>query len=353
MIDIESIVIYRYTVADVRNWLQHNQVPIGLDEHVIRPSFAWSLIHNPYVNDNDYIVAAVYVQNKLAAATCAFPEELEHPIVRDEYGHKSRVWWFPMLWCKSEYRGQHIGTRALSALAESYGWQYSWTAWAVPASCRIFEKHGHVTHHFLRYFFGDKRIAANTIKGKMAVLKQNCQKCLHKLFLPKLPHYDYELQYMTNVDNESYEFIKAHHEAHFVHSSQAKMNWDLHYPWNVTSPLKNRVPVTGEYFADIVPEVQNMFVQVRVKGHLVGAYRLSISNTSLSCENVYYESGNADVVFASVVEHIKHYESAYFDTEDQELAKYVKEYIFFPRSYSEQLTFTISSNIKVPEPLIR
>lgn len=68
---MENVDIKHYTVAQVRNWLEHNRVIEGLTSEVISPAYAWALIHHPDVNDGDPIIATVFDNGTLAAATCA------------------------------------------------------------------------------------------------------------------------------------------------------------------------------------------------------------------------------------------------------------------------------------------
>ena len=66
-----------YTVAQIREWLEHNQPAEGLSERVIAPTRAWAIVHNPYVKDEDAIVAAIFEDGELAAYTASFPDMLD------------------------------------------------------------------------------------------------------------------------------------------------------------------------------------------------------------------------------------------------------------------------------------
>ena len=203
---MEKVEIKHYTVAQVRNWLDHNIESEGLTCEVIRPAFAWALIHNPDVKENDPIVAAIYDDNKLAAATCAFPEIMVKPDFLDERGKQKRVWWFPMLWVKPEYRGKGYGLVVIGSLAEVYGMDCAWTAWAVPESIEVFEFIGCSTYYFPRYFMSEKNIKTSSLKGKLAYAKQECIKWWKNSKKPRMPHYDYELRYLREFDDYTCDF---------------------------------------------------------------------------------------------------------------------------------------------------
>ena len=350
---MESVEVQHYTVAQVRNWLEHNIAPKGLTNEVIRPAFAWAIIHHPDVKDDDPVVAAIYDKGNLAASTCAFPEIMVKPDFLDEKGNPKRVWWFPMLWVKPEYRGKGYGLVVIGSLAEIYGMDCAWTAWAVPESIEVFEFLGCNTYYFPRYFMSEKIIHTHSFKGKLAYLKQEGLKCWHSLRKPKLPHYEYTLRYLNNVDDVSYEFISRNCKDNFFHSSQKVLNWQMQFPWSISMPLTERIPKDGEYFQDAPALIQYSFVQVWLKDELVGVYRLRRGIKSLTCDYIYYLSNYAETVFASIVEHIQHLHATHFDTEDEELAKFIQKYIYFPKYTTEQLSLSISPKVPVPEHFIR
>lgn len=88
-----------YTVKQLRAWLMHNHATEGLSEQIIAPSRAWAIIHNPYVKDEDPVLAAIFVDGEMAAYTAAFPELIE----------EKRYWWFTSLWCNPKHQGKGFG----------------------------------------------------------------------------------------------------------------------------------------------------------------------------------------------------------------------------------------------------
>jgi GNAT superfamily N-acetyltransferase len=335
-----------FTTAQLRQWLEHNQVAEGLTKEVIRPAMAWAIIHHPHVKDDDPIVAAIYDDGVLAASTCAYPEVLVHP------QHK-RVWWFPMLWVKPEYRGKAYGLVAIGSLVEIYGEDCAWTIWAVPEVIEMFERFGCNTYYFPRYFLNYRAIDTSSIKGKLASLKQDFQKQWRSCRLPKLPMFDYELRYMTNVDDESYEFISQHRDNRFLQSSQEVLNWDIHYPWKISMPLEERVQIDGAFFADVAADVQHHFVQVRADEKLIGVYRLRHSDNRLTCDTLFYTKEQEELVYASVVEHIRKWNVHHFDTEDGALAQYVRRYVYFPKYKETPISLSMSLRLQDKNQIIR
>ena len=342
-----------YTVAQVRDWLLHNHVAEGLTREVIRPAMAWSLIHHPDAQDDDPIIAAIFDNGILAASTCAFPEIMVKPEFSDEHGKQKRIWWFPMLWCKPQYRGKGYGLVAIGSLAEVYGTDCAWTAWAVQESIEIFEFLGCATYYFPHYFLSDKHIKTNSLRGKLAVLKQKGLKWWKNRKKPVLPHYDFTVRYLNNVDDESYDFICKHCNDNYFLSSQQVLNWQLQYPWFISMPLTERLPKDGDFFQDVMPFIQYSFLQVWHSNMLVGVYRLRLDSASMTIDYIYYENKYSSIVFASIVEHIKQLGATSVDTEDEQLFRFIQKHLYFPKCRTERLSLSVAPSVKVPENYVR
>lgn len=342
-----------YTVAQVRDWLERNIVAEGLTNEVIRPVFAYALIHNPYVKDDDPIISAIYDDGILAASNCAYPEIFEQPRCVDEKGNQRKIWWFPMLWVKPEFRGKAYGLVSIGSLAEIYGVENAWTAWAVPETIEIFEYLGCKTYYVPRFFMGEKSIDLSSIKGYMALMKNTIQTKWHRYKLLPFPNLEYQVRYSNHVNGESYHFMEQHKGNHLFFPSMQTINWELQYPTIVSAPLVNRVPIDCDFFSDVVPSMQRLFVQIWRQEKLLGVYRLRIASSGLSCDTIYYEENERETVFASIVEHIQSLKIKHFDTEDETLANYIRRYVYFPSFQIEQLSLSVSTDIDIPEHVIR
>lgn len=348
---MDDIEVKHFTVEQIRNWLVHNKSVEGLTSEVIRPAFAWALIHHPNVCDNDPMVAAVYDNGILAAATCASPEYMVKPTIVDN-GKPKRVWWFPMLWVKPEYRGKGYGLVVIGSLAEIYGMDCAWTVWAVKESIEIFEFLGCKTYYFPHYFMNERHFPAS-VRGKLGALRQGAIKWWYNKKKPALSHYEYSLRYLNNVDDESYEFICRNSNNNVFLSSKEILNWELQYPWYLSMPLSSRVPKDGKYFQEIQPLFQYSFVQVWSNDRLVGIYRFIRDESGISIDLIFYDPKDSEIVYASIVEHLQHLHVTHFDTEDGELAKYVQKFIYFPICKTESESLSISPEISIPDNFVR
>ena len=177
-----------YTVAQLREWLEHNHAAEGLSEQIIAPSRAWAIIHNPYVKEDDPVLAAIFVDCEIAAFTAAFPEILgEH-----------RYWWFTSLWCDPKHQGKGFGLIVIGSLAEVYGEEFILDRWGAQETAEIFSCLGTQTIYTPRYIFGSK-IKRHTTKGKLVHFVRSLQKGLHNIVEMPAKQEEYSLRYLTNI----------------------------------------------------------------------------------------------------------------------------------------------------------
>ena len=162
-----------YTIADLRTWLIDNNPPAGLSEHVIAPVRAYAILNNPYVKDEDAVVAAIYEGEELAAFTASFPDMYEG----------KRIWWASTLWCNPKFQGQGYGLIVIGSLKEVHEPELTFDRWGARETVEIFNCFGYKTIYTSRYVLGDKAINRNTLKGKLAYTLQELKKSLHHTLL--------------------------------------------------------------------------------------------------------------------------------------------------------------------------
>ena len=143
MVDIKL-----YTVAEIREWLVNNKPTEGLSEQIIAPSRALATIHNPYVKDEDAIVAAIFEDGELAAYTASFPDMLDG----------KRVWWASTLYCYPQFAGKGYGMIVVGSLMEAHEPELTYDRWGVQETVEIFNHFGYQTIYTTRYHLCDKKI---------------------------------------------------------------------------------------------------------------------------------------------------------------------------------------------------
>ena len=327
-----------YTVAQLREWLMHNHSASGLSEQVIAPSRAWAIIHNPYVKDDDPVVAAIFDGGELAAFTAAFPEMI---------GDK-RYWWFTSLWCAQKHQGKGYGLIVIGSLAEVYGKEYILDRWGAQETVEIFSCLGTETIYTPRYIFGSK-INRQIAKGKLLHFVRSLQKGLHKFIEAPTKREDYTLRYLSYIDDETYAFIKLHRDEDLFFRTQAMLNWILQYSFTQACPLIEYTSPTTSFAPAKAMSNHIYAVQVLDKEKLVGFYMMKHTERDLHLLYMYYDAEKKDKVFASIRDHIKHLRADQLVTDNEELATYIRKNVYFPKQKILQIHFAHPKSFILPE----
>lgn len=328
-----------YTVSDLRNWLMHNNAKEGLSERIIAPTRAWAIIHNPYVSDDDPVVAAIFISHQEVAYTAAFPEIIIG----------KRIWWFSTLWCNPNYQGCGYGLAVIGSLAEIYGENCAWDRSGSPETVEIFSLLGNQRIYTPRYVLGDREININTIKGRIAFVRQNMLKYIHKKRY-RFSNNEYELKYVTYIDNATYNFIKDHRGADLFMHTQDMLNWELQYPFMTSAPLLQRTAI-GMDFHSYRDKYRYYAVQVWQYGSLIGFYILRLLNDKLSVVYFYTDNERTDIVYSSIVEHIHCMNVNSAETDNEHLAEYIKHHYYFPKAFKRMVSFSPAVNMELPNEI--
>lgn len=326
-----------YTVAQLRDWLMHNDAAEGLSEQIIAPNRAWAIIHNPYVKDDDLVVAAIFVKGENVAYTTAFPEMLDG----------KRYWWFSTLWCNPKYRGNGYGLIVIGSLVEIYGAEYCLDRWGAQDTVEIFTYFGHKTIYTSRYALGSK-IERSTPKGKLVAFVRNTQKCVHRLIECHTHKADYTLRYIPNIDDATYAFIEAHRGSNYFHRTQDTLNWILHYPFSYSAPLQERIGKTLPVFKAETHNTELFAVQVWDDGALIGFFLQKQNVDILHILYLYYDESQRAKVFASIRDHVRRMKIAQCVTESGELADYLRKEIYFPKHSVQEISFSVPASMDLP-----
>lgn len=329
-----------YTVKQLRDWLEHNYAAEGLSERIIAPSRAWAIVHNPYVKDDDPVVAAIFENGENAAFTAAFPEMI---------GDK-RYWWFTSLWCDPKHQGKGYGLIVIGSLAEVYGEEYILDRWGAHETVEIFTCLGSQTIYTPRYIFGSK-IHCQTAKGKFVHVIRSLQKGLHKLIEKPNKLEDYSLRYLTNIDDVTYAFVQQHHNQDLYLRTQPMLDWILQYSFTQACPMIERTLPTTPFAPAKAKSNQMYAVQVWDNEQLDGFYLMKHTEDDLHILYVYYREESKDKVFASIRDHVKRIKVEQFVTDNEELANYIQKNIYFPKKHVEQIHFAYPLNFTIPSKI--
>ena len=320
-----------YTVKDLREWLENNHPADGVSERVIAPTRAWAIVHNPYVKDEDAIVAAIFEDGELAAYTASFPDMLDG----------KRVWWASTLYCYPKFTGKGYGLIVVGSLMEAHEPDLTYDRWAAKETVEIFNHFGYQTTYTKRYHLSDKKIDTLSIKGKFADCVQELNKCLHQW--PKASKANYIIQYTSTIDDEAYAFMKAHMGNDLWLREQAMLNWMMEFPFRKSGKLR---VVRGEscIFGDEAKVYEYKVAKVYVNEELHGVYVLRMHDEDLCVVYFYYTYEKREVVFDSIINYIIANRPKSFVTENKYLFERVSDRLYFPKIEDELVSLSLPAN---------
>ena len=324
-----------YTVAQIRDWLVNNHQAEGLNEQVIAPTRAWAIIHNPYVKDDDAIVAAIFEDGQLAAYTASFPDMLDG----------QRIWWASTLYCYPQFAGRGYGMIVVGSLMEAHEPELTYDRWGASETVEIFNHFGYQTKYTPRYHLSFKKIDTSTLKGKLAYYAQELKKYLHPW--PKSSKANYTIRYASYIDGEAYAFMKAHRGNDLWLREQDMLNWMLRYPFRQESAILNRIE-KDLYFTSYSNSFAYLVVKVYMDNRLVGVYVLRRNGDTIAIVYIYLDAMYRDVVIDSIIDHLITMRPNEVIVDDNEICAYVRKKVYFPKFREEKASFSVPVNSILP-----
>lgn len=321
-----------YTVKDLREWLENNRPAEGLSERVIAPTRAWAIIHNPYVKDEDAIVAAIFEDGELAAYTASFPDMLDG----------KRVWWCSTLYCYPQFAGRGYGIIVVGSLMEAHEPDLTYDRWGASETVEIFNHFGYKTAYTSRYHLSDGKIDTSSFRGKLAYCVQEIKKCLHPW--PEASKADYTIHYSSTIDDEAYAFMKALRGKDLWLREQEILNWIILNPFVKAGKVE-----TECVFGSKAEIYEYKVAKVYVGEILYGVYVLRQHDDALSVIYLYYSIEKRDIVFDSVIDQIVVMHPKFFITENPNLCKRVREYLYFSKAQEEKVSLSFPTKMKLPD----
>ena len=327
MPDVE---IRLYSVADLRDYLIDNKPVAGLNECLISTARAYAILNNPYVEDNDHVVCAIFEHGTLAAYTAAFAD-----MVSD---HK--VWWFTTLWCHPEYRGKGYGLIAIGSLAEEYGEGNFFDMWGAKETVEIFRYLGLKEKYFPEYHLWRNAIRGQGVRGYAGYLIRQLKLIYGRVSNVKARPSSYDVVKCTSfIDNETYAFMRRHSKDYLFFRSREMFNWILSHHFVFANPLSDKTTVQN-VFSGEEREYVLMAVKVLVKGEIKGVFIFRQNAREFAIKYIYYDHDWSDVVFRAIVDMSEYYKKEQFSTRDRNLFQYVRSKYIYSLENEEQISFS-------------
>ena len=338
----EDIRLELFTVADLRDWLLNNHPVRGLSEQLMSATRAYSILKNPYVQNETYIISALFVGDNLGAYTAVFPDVIGIASADSDDRIRRSIYWNTTLYVNPKYEGKGYAYIVIANICECYGADYFDHA-AAPASVENFKFMRMGVDYVPQFIFSPKSIHRNTLKGKLAYLGQlraeHERKDRCKVSLERIRKENFALEYVTFVDAQTYTFIEAHAQKDLFLRSQEMFNWMLRYPFSVAKPMKSRVCSLYKFELNAA-DYRLLGVRVVKDSSVVGFYMFTQMGDSMAMKYLYYEDECKQIVFDSIVEHLLVENVKTFSTYDEQLSNYVDKARLFARKSVYSMSFT-------------
>lgn len=326
-----------YTVAELREWLLHNAEFEGLSGTLISPARAWAIIHNPYVKEDDPVLAAIFVDGKNVAYVSAFPEEIDG----------KRYWWLSGLWCDPEYQGNGYGLIVIGSLAEVYGYENCLDRWGRKETVEIFTYLGHKTTYTPRYVLAITS-PSGTVKSKIKNAIRLTQKYLHRLIERPLNKEAYSLRYLSYIDDATYDFIRLHRGNDYFLHSQEFLNWVVQYHFLISSPIVERVNEKMPFSMSEIEDTRMYIVNVQYEKQTIGFFIIKNNVENMRVLYLYYSEEYKTKVFASIRDHVHRLHISTLIAENKELMDYMSSQIYFPMYSTTNISFSYPNTSRTP-----
>ena len=278
-----------YTIADLRDWLLQNKEN-GLSQDAINRARAYAFIHNPCAKDDDVVLVVVFDENhRLVGYTGAFAEDyLEGNVI-------GRFFWGSTEWLSPELRGKGIGSKMMDLIKHAVGYQSYLGLASSVASVKLDSRQGSKIHYYPQFRLVTK--SGVSLKSKLATWHASF---FNKRMKQKMSRYSYEIRAVSYLDNETYQFVRAHSSNDLFLRSQDMFNWLLRFPFVQLSQDQHHLEKDNYYFKNYVGTYVINAIQVRVENTLVGFYIVSHMDKVCTLRYLYYDTKFSNEVFASV-----------------------------------------------------
>jgi len=329
----EDLRIELFTAADIRAWLKYGKGDRGLSEKIISRQRALSFVRNPYVNDEDPLLAVIFVNDEVAAYNGLFVERMARP--------GKKICWNSMLYVAPKYEGRGYGAIVIDSLLEHYeGNLYDHAA--APASIENFKFLGQHVSYVPQYIFDNKHIRVRDIKGVLAKLKSEWDLHIIRSHRAKeqkrLAAQNYEISYVAQVDDVLYAFIESNSQSDCWLRTQESFNWMLSNPFSTDAPLYHRIAKENVFVSE-EQKYRTWAVTVRQDHQTGGFYILRMHGGELYIKYLYHTEKDAEMVYDSILEHILQLNPDRVITYKKSLANYLNRKKIYQRETNYPTSF--------------
>jgi len=112
-----------------------------------------------------------------------------------------------------------------------------------------------------------------------------------------------DIEYMTEIDNQSYEFMKCYQKKELFIRDANTLNWMLKYPWIINAPLQDKME--KKYYFSSTADMFNFYAYkvYNYNEKLIGVVILKKRLNKLEVPYIYYKEKYLDKVVYTILKH--------------------------------------------------
>lgn len=287
--------------------------PAGLDEYINSEEFqhskvlpiskhrAISQIHNPKVGTDDIILLIAYQKSELVGYLGVLADEIHLN------GNEHKVGWLSCIWTSDQVRGQGVAKQLLSAALLAWDNKILATEYTDVAKALYTQSGAFVNlttligrRGYLRFNLHEllpPKGFPKTLTGllKLADTILNILNSIRLSFWKSsLNSNDPNLEYISEIDNETKEFIEKRNCNELIKRSAAELNWITHFPW-VLNSLEDDANAPRYHFTSSDKEFKTSSLKLRNKdGLLIAFIMLVVRGKNLKIPYCYFDGQYTD-----------------------------------------------------------
>lgn len=347
----ENIRLELFSVQEVKHWLKSGHAERGLSEKVIAKQRAYAIVNNPYATDDLKIISALFVNDEVAAYTYLFPDLIR--IQNNDGVFQERlIYWNTALYCNPKYEGRGYAFIVIGQFCELYGEDY-FDLDAAAASVENLKYAGLIVEYIQQYVLTNKSIRNKGIKSKLARIKEQLSLAIQskeKELRCEIQSAAYKLEYVSYIDDDTYQFIVDNSKVNLFLRSQKTLNWILNYNFMHSCPLLHRVE-NDNVFSSKRKYFSIQGVKVLRDNQLIGFYIFSDAQEIWYLNYLYYIEEYETDVFHSIAEHILQVKRPKVQMSNHSLWSYLSKYNLYSKSHIIDKSFSYPSGFKYDKML--
>ncbi len=335
-----------HTVSEVKSWLDRGFVEVILD-NTIAYSRAYSMVHSPYVKDDDVLVISATDGDKVVGYTAIFPEHLARPDMWIATG--------TTLWVNPDYADDFVGYNLVQRLWMSYP-QCAVIGSDVSRPAALIDKllGAKITKCARKEYVLNRTIEVRSLRNLGSLIfepfrKYRQKKAIHRVLASISSNMYVEAR--GTIDAKAYEFIQSHSADDTFLRSRETLNWIMQYPFGVENPVSKRQMHRGT-FLEQASVHRNHLLYIYHSADLVGVVMLVQRGTEAHVKMLYADEAYRQQVFAVIIEATLQMGAKQLYSLNSKLNDYIESAHISLKAYNREILFTYPKTMNLEQPLV-